>query len=72
MTWAPSLDNCLPVSGYDGTVLTYDVTSQVGKKSQAEPLFTHKGHTFLNGNEVGTAPLVTTPIPGALANSELS
>ncbi|XP_059109281.1 WD repeat-containing protein 73 [Peromyscus eremicus] len=60
VTWAPGLDNCLAVSGFDGTVQIYDVTSWDGKKGQVEPLFTHKGHIFLDGNEVDSAPLVTT------------
>lgn len=60
VTWAPGLDNCLAISGFDGTVQIYDVTSWDGKESQVEPLFTHKGHIFLEGNEVDTAPLVTT------------
>lgn len=46
--------------GFDGTVQIYDVTSWDGKKTQVEPLFTHKGHIFLDGNEVESAPLVTT------------
>ncbi|XP_036030894.1 WD repeat-containing protein 73 isoform X2 [Onychomys torridus] len=60
VTWAPGLDNCLAISGFDGTVQIYDVTSWDGKKGQVEPLFTHRGHIFLDGNEVDTAPLVTT------------
>nr|XP_048290902.1 WD repeat-containing protein 73 [Myodes glareolus] len=60
VTWAPGLDNCLAISGFDGTVQIYDVTSWDGKESQVEPLFTHKGHIFLEGNEVDAAPLVTT------------
>ncbi|XP_055479106.1 WD repeat-containing protein 73 isoform X1 [Psammomys obesus] len=59
VTWAPGLDNCLAISGFDRTVQIYDVTSWDGKKVQAEPLFTHKGHIFLDGNEVDSAPLVT-------------
>lgn len=29
-------------------------------KGQVEPLFTHRGHIFLDGNGIDTAPLVTT------------
>ncbi|KAM7048434.1 integrator complex assembly factor WDR73 [Molossus nigricans] len=60
VTWAPCLDNCLAISGFDGTVLVYDVTSWDGLESQVEPLFTHRGHIFLDGSGIGTAPLVTT------------
>ncbi|XP_008563746.1 PREDICTED: WD repeat-containing protein 73 [Galeopterus variegatus] len=60
VTWAPGLDNCLAISGFDGTVQVYDVTSWDGIGSQVEPLFTHRGHIFLDGNETDTSPLVTT------------
>ncbi|XP_004370868.1 WD repeat-containing protein 73 [Trichechus manatus latirostris] len=60
VTWAPILDNCLAISGFDGTVQIYDVTSWSGVGSQVEPLFTHRGHIFLDANELDTAPLVTT------------
>lgn len=46
-------------SGFDGTVQIYDVTSWEGTRSQVEPLFTHRGHIFLE-EDVDTAPLVTT------------
>ncbi|XP_003784747.1 WD repeat-containing protein 73 [Otolemur garnettii] len=60
VTWAPGLDNCLAISGFDGTVQIYDVTSWNGIGRQIEPLFTHRGHIFLDGNGMDTAPLVTT------------
>ncbi|XP_035293614.1 WD repeat-containing protein 73 isoform X2 [Cricetulus griseus] len=60
VSWAPGLDNCLAISGFDGTVQIYDVTSWDGKKSQVESLFTHKGHILLDGNEIDATPLVTT------------
>ncbi|XP_032692710.1 WD repeat-containing protein 73 [Lontra canadensis] len=60
VTWAPGLDNCLAISGFDGTVQVYDATSWDGAGSQVEPLFTHRGHIFLEDNQTDTAPLVTT------------
>ncbi|XP_020954564.1 WD repeat-containing protein 73 [Sus scrofa] len=60
VTWAPGLDNCLAISGFDGTVQVYDVTSWNGVGGQVEPLFTHRGHIFLDDSGVDTAPLVTT------------
>ncbi|XP_006867244.1 PREDICTED: WD repeat-containing protein 73 [Chrysochloris asiatica] len=62
VTWAPVLDNCLAISGFDGTVQVYDVTSWDRVESQVEPLFIHRGHIFLNANEQDTIPLVTTHI----------
>lgn len=60
VTWAPGLDNCLAISGFDGTVQVYDVTSRDGMEGHVEPLFTHRGHIFLDDHGIGTAPLVTT------------
>ncbi|XP_005381555.1 PREDICTED: WD repeat-containing protein 73 [Chinchilla lanigera] len=60
VTWAPGLDNCLAISGFDGTVQVYDVTSWEGVGSQVEPLFTHRGHIFLEEGEGHAAALVTT------------
>ncbi|XP_045052448.2 WD repeat-containing protein 73 isoform X2 [Desmodus rotundus] len=60
VTWAPGLDSCLAVSGFDGTVQVHDITSWDGMEGRAEPVFTHRGHIFLNGDRTDTAPLVTT------------
>ncbi|XP_010953646.2 WD repeat-containing protein 73 isoform X1 [Camelus dromedarius] len=60
VTWAPGLDLCLAISGFDGTVQVYDVTSWDGMWGRVDPLFTHRGHIFLDDNGVDTAPLVTT------------
>ncbi|XP_012618716.2 integrator complex assembly factor WDR73 [Microcebus murinus] len=60
VTWAPGLDNCLAISGFDGTVQVYDVTSWDRMGNRTEPLFMHRGHIFLDGNGMDTAPLVTT------------
>ena len=46
--------------GFDGMVQVYDTTSWDGMGSQVEPLFTHRGHIFLEGNQTDTTPLVTT------------
>ncbi|XP_014444962.1 WD repeat-containing protein 73 [Tupaia chinensis] len=60
VTWAPGLDRCLAISGFDGTVQIYDVTSWDGTGSQVKPLFTHRGHIFLDGDGMDTPPLITT------------
>ncbi|XP_058592474.1 WD repeat-containing protein 73 [Neofelis nebulosa] len=60
VTWAPGLDDCLAISGFDGTVQVYDATSWDGTGGQVEPVFTHRGHIFLEDNQTDTAPLVTT------------
>nr|XP_019599083.1 PREDICTED: WD repeat-containing protein 73 [Rhinolophus sinicus] len=60
VTWAPGLDNCLAISGFDATVQVHDVTCWAGTEGQVEPLFTHRGHILLDGNAPDAAPLVTT------------
>ncbi|XP_007525496.1 WD repeat-containing protein 73 [Erinaceus europaeus] len=60
VTWAPSLGNCVAISGFDGTVQVYDVTSWDRTGGQVEPLFTHRGHIFLDDHGTDTAPLITT------------
>ncbi|XP_012588146.1 PREDICTED: WD repeat-containing protein 73 [Condylura cristata] len=60
VTWAPALDSCVAISGFDATVQVYDVTSWGETQSPVEPLFTHRGHIFLDGHGVDAAPLVTT------------
>ncbi|XP_006885271.1 PREDICTED: WD repeat-containing protein 73 [Elephantulus edwardii] len=60
--WAPVLDNCLAISGFDGTIQVYDVTSWDSTGTHVEPLFIHRGHIFLDGHEQDTAPLVTTHV----------
>lgn len=60
VSWAPGLDGCLAVSGFDGTVQVYSVTSWGATGGRADPLFTHRGHVFLDGHGADTAPQVTT------------
>ncbi|XP_072476064.1 WD repeat-containing protein 73 isoform X1 [Notamacropus eugenii] len=62
VTWAPSLDGCLAISGFDGTVQIYDTTSWEKNGSHVEPLFVHKGHLFIDGNEKDVLSLVTTKV----------
>ncbi|XP_075270768.1 integrator complex assembly factor WDR73 [Opisthocomus hoazin] len=55
VSWAPALEGCLAVSGFDGTVHVYDARSWDGSGREAEPIFIHKGHAFGGAG----APLVT-------------
>ncbi|NWI89030.1 WDR73 protein, partial [Pitta sordida] len=56
VSWAPALEGCLGVSGFDGTVQVYDTQSWDSHGREAEPIFVHKGHAF-GGS--GDPPLVT-------------
>ncbi|XP_074090029.1 integrator complex assembly factor WDR73 [Macrotis lagotis] len=60
VTWAPSLEGCLAISGFDGTVQIYDTTSWERNGSHVEPIFIHKGHLFMDGTERDMLSLVTT------------
>uniref|UniRef100_A0A8C9ESK1 WD repeat domain 73 n=1 Tax=Pavo cristatus TaxID=9049 RepID=A0A8C9ESK1_PAVCR len=53
VSWAPTLQGCLAVSGFDGTVHIYDTQGWDGSGGEARPLFVHKGHAF------GERPWVT-------------
>ncbi|XP_064361330.1 WD repeat-containing protein 73 isoform X2 [Dromaius novaehollandiae] len=59
VSWAPALEGCVAVSGFDGTVHVYETQSWDSSGREAEPLFVHKGHAFsgLDGGE--GPPLVT-------------
>ncbi|XP_010072922.1 PREDICTED: WD repeat-containing protein 73, partial [Pterocles gutturalis] len=56
VSWAPALEGCLAVSGFDGTVHVYDTQSWDSSGREAEPIFVHKGHAF--GGD-GDPPVVT-------------
>ncbi|XP_032535083.1 WD repeat-containing protein 73 isoform X1 [Chiroxiphia lanceolata] len=56
VSWAPALQGCLAVSGFDGTVHVYDTQSWDSSGREAEPVFVHKGHV-LGGS--GDPALVT-------------
>ncbi|KAM9389135.1 integrator complex assembly factor WDR73 [Phaethornis superciliosus] len=56
ISWAPALENCLGVSGFDGTVHVYQQRQSWDSSGrEAEPIFVHKGHVF----GAGDPPLVT-------------
>ncbi|XP_072517855.1 WD repeat-containing protein 73 [Salminus brasiliensis] len=54
VTWAPALDNCLAVSGFDGTVLVFDTTSWSTESKTPEPIFVHRGHNLSCETEAET------------------
>ncbi|XP_065279436.1 WD repeat-containing protein 73 isoform X1 [Emys orbicularis] len=60
VSWAPVLDGCLAVSGFNGTVHIYDTRNWPVSGGEAEPLFSHKGHIFSGMDNGGDFPLVTT------------
>ncbi|XP_068879926.1 WD repeat-containing protein 73 isoform X4 [Aphelocoma coerulescens] len=59
VSWAPALEGCLAISGFDGTVHVYDTQSWDSSGKEAEPIFVHKGHAFGGAGGSGDSPLVT-------------
>ncbi|XP_021239860.1 WD repeat-containing protein 73 isoform X2 [Numida meleagris] len=49
VSWAPALEGCLAVSGFDGSVHIYDTRGWDGAGGDARPLFVHRGHAPGNG-----------------------
>ncbi|XP_030412491.1 WD repeat-containing protein 73 isoform X2 [Gopherus evgoodei] len=60
VSWAPVLDGCLAVSGFNGTVHIYDTRSWPVSGGEAESVFSHKGHIFSGMDNSSDFPLVTT------------
>ncbi|XP_068026480.1 WD repeat-containing protein 73 isoform X1 [Melanerpes formicivorus] len=60
VSWAPALDGCLAVSGFDGTVQLYSTQAWGSSAGEVEAFFTHQGHTFGGASSTGDPPLVTT------------
>ncbi|XP_028985328.1 WD repeat-containing protein 73 isoform X3 [Betta splendens] len=53
VSWAPALDNCVAVSGFDGAVQIYNTSCWGTALLEAQPLFQHCGHAIaLRSNDV--------------------
>ncbi|KAM6909925.1 integrator complex assembly factor WDR73 [Xenentodon cancila] len=44
VSWSPTLDNCISVSGFDGVVQIYSTATWQMELQKAQPLFQHRGH----------------------------
>nr|XP_033805765.1 WD repeat-containing protein 73 [Geotrypetes seraphini] len=62
VAWAPLLDDCLSVSGFNGTVQIYDSKAWHMTAEDVEPIFVHKGHAITCSGEAGDALLVTAHV----------
>ncbi|KAM4702229.1 integrator complex assembly factor WDR73 [Discoglossus pictus] len=62
INWAPALDNCISISGFDGTVQIYDTESWDVTMKERDAVFTHKGHSVLGAGEDGSIPRTTSHI----------
>ncbi|XP_029622577.1 WD repeat-containing protein 73 [Salmo trutta] len=59
VTWAPALDNCLAVSGFDGMVQIYNTASGRPELVEFQPLFVHRGH-MMSDDQFDTSSAVVT------------
>lgn len=57
--WAPRLDDCISVSGFDGTVRIYDTRCWAAAVKEVDALFTHRGHSVMGECEDGSVPRVS-------------
>ncbi|XP_075705356.1 integrator complex assembly factor WDR73 isoform X2 [Rhinoderma darwinii] len=57
VAWAPRLEDCVSVSGLDGTVQIHDTRHWDAAVREVEALFTHRGHSVMG--EDGSVPRVT-------------
>ncbi|XP_068122731.1 WD repeat-containing protein 73 [Hyperolius riggenbachi] len=57
--WAPKLEDCISVSGLDGTVQIYNTQSWDQTLAEKEALFSHTGHSVMGECEDGSEPRVT-------------
>ncbi|XP_041750137.1 WD repeat-containing protein 73 [Coregonus clupeaformis] len=62
VTWAPALDNCLAVSGFDGMVQIYNTASWRPELMEFQPLFVHRGHMMSDDQFDTSSAVVTTHV----------
>ncbi|XP_075054403.1 integrator complex assembly factor WDR73-like [Mixophyes fleayi] len=58
--WAPRLEDCISISGFDSAVHIYDIKHWDTAGKEMDALFSHRGHCFLGGGDDGSVPSVTT------------
>ncbi|XP_060091201.1 LOW QUALITY PROTEIN: WD repeat-containing protein 73 [Heteronotia binoei] len=59
VSFAPQLEECLAVSGFDGTVCIYSNQSWGPAPQEDKPLFVHRGHIFSSAEAADRPVLVT-------------
>ncbi|XP_010868781.2 WD repeat-containing protein 73 [Esox lucius] len=62
VTWAPALDNCLAVSGFDGMVQIYNTASWRPELMEFQPIFIHRGHMMSDAHFDTSSSVVTTHV----------
>ncbi|KAM4601441.1 integrator complex assembly factor WDR73 [Polymixia lowei] len=59
VSWAPALDGCIAVSGFNGAVQIYDTSGWTGRSDAGRPLFEHRGHD-VSPQHAESGPVFTT------------
>ncbi|XP_018408762.1 PREDICTED: WD repeat-containing protein 73 [Nanorana parkeri] len=57
--WAPRLDNCISISGFDGNIQIYNTESWDETVQERDVLFTHRGHSVMGVCKDNSVPRVT-------------
>ncbi|XP_073399791.1 WD repeat-containing protein 73-like [Dendrobates tinctorius] len=57
--WAPRLEDCISISGLDGTVQIYNTEPWDAVMKEVDALFIHRGHSAMGQCEDGSVPRVT-------------
>lgn len=58
--WAPTLDDCISVSGFSGVVQIYNTCGWSMELQERQPLFQHRGHVVSSQQTDDSIPLHTT------------
>ncbi|NXI36610.1 WDR73 protein, partial [Galbula dea] len=62
VSWAPALEGCLGVSGFDGTVHVYSTQSWPSPGEEADPIFIHRGHVVAGGGSSSSSSSRELPV----------
>uniref|UniRef100_A0AAQ5ZUZ4 WD repeat domain 73 n=1 Tax=Amphiprion ocellaris TaxID=80972 RepID=A0AAQ5ZUZ4_AMPOC len=60
VSWAPTLDDCISVSGFSGVVQIYNTCGWSMELQERQPLFQHRGHVVSSQQTDDSTPVFTT------------
>uniref|UniRef100_A0A3P8NH96 WD repeat domain 73 n=2 Tax=Astatotilapia calliptera TaxID=8154 RepID=A0A3P8NH96_ASTCA len=60
VSWAPTLDDCISVSGFSGVVQIYNTRLWGAEPQEARPLFEHRGHAVSSQQTDDSVPTFVT------------
>ncbi|XP_061574490.1 WD repeat-containing protein 73 [Cololabis saira] len=62
VSWSPTLDDCISVSGFDGVVQIYSTALWSTELQKAQPMFQHRGHAVSSQADGGAPVSVTSHV----------